>query len=71
MYIAVDTYITAPYITIMCVSTFILFGANHCIADMVYMFLAATNETFVPMTTAIFYTTIGNIIGASIIPYSQ
>ena len=71
MYIAVDTYITAPYITIMCVSTFILFGANHCIADMVYMCLAATNETIVPMTTAILYTTIGNVIGASIIPYSQ
>lgn len=71
MYIAVDTYITAPYVTIMCVSTFILFGANHCIADMVYMCLAATNETIVPMTTAILYTTIGNVIGASIIPYSQ
>ena len=46
-------------------------GTNHCIADMVYMYLAATNETIVPMTTAILYTTIGNVIGASIIPYSQ
>lgn len=48
-----------------------LLGANYCIADMVYMYLAATNEMFIPMTTAIFYATIGNVIGASIIPYSQ
>jgi nitrite transporter NirC len=71
MYIAVESYISAPYMTVMCVSIFILFGANHCIADIVYMFLAADTETFVPMTTAIFYTTLGNVIGASIIPYSQ
>lgn len=71
MYIAVESYVNAPYVTIMCVSIFILYGANHCIADMVYMMLAATNETIVPMITAISYTTIGNVIGASIIPYSQ
>ena len=47
------------------------FGANHHVADMVYMCLAATNETIIPMTTAIIYTTLGNVIGASIIPYSQ
>lgn len=71
MYIAVEHYISAPHMTMICVATFILFGANHCIADMVYMFLAADTETFVPMTTAIFQTTIGNLIGASLIPYSQ
>lgn len=70
MYIAVESYVDAPYITIMCVSIFILYGANHCIADMVYMCLAATSETIAPMITAIINTTIGNVIGASIIPYS-
>lgn len=70
MYIAVTVYDSAPYVTIMCVSIFILFGANHCIADMVYMCLAATSETIAPMITAIINTTIGNVIGASIIPYS-
>ena len=52
------------------IEIFILFGANHCIADMVYMCLAATSETIAPMITAIINTTIGNVIGASIIPYS-
>lgn len=71
MYVAVNTYTTTPYVTILCVASFILLGANHCIADMVYMFLAATEVTFAPMVTAILCSTIGNIIGCNMIPYSQ
>jgi formate/nitrite transporter FocA (FNT family) len=71
MYVAVNTYTTMPYMTILCVASFILLGANHCIADMAYMFLAATEATFAPMVTAILCSTIGNIIGCNMIPYSQ
>lgn len=71
MYIAVSQFKAAPYLTIMCVAAFILFGANHCVADMVYMSLAATTETLGPAITALFFTTIGNLIGTNIIPFAK
>lgn len=71
MYIAVNQYPTAPYVTIMGVMSFILLGANHCVADMAYMFLAATTENIIPAIAALLCTTAGNIIGCNLIPYSQ
>ena len=69
MYIAVKQYPTAPYVTIMSVAAFILLGANHCIADMVYTIIAATGETVLPAITALLFTTFGNIIGCNLIPF--
>lgn len=69
MYIAVNQYEKAPYATIMCVASFILLGANHCVADMAYMFFGATKDTILPMLWALICTTIGNVIGCNIIPY--
>lgn len=71
MNIAVQQYPTAPYVTIMSVMGFILLGANHCIADMAYMLIAATPETILPMIAALLCTTAGNVIGCNLIPYSQ
>lgn len=68
MYIAVNHYPTAPYVTMMSVAAFILLGANHCIADMVYTLIAATGETLLPAITALMCTTFGNIIGCNLIP---
>lgn len=68
MYIAVNQYEKAPYMTIMCVAAFILLGANHCIADMVYTLIAATPETIGPGIAALIWTTIGNVIGCNLIP---
>lgn len=64
MYIAVKVFKDMPYLTIMCVAAFILLGANHCVADMVYMFLSGVNwSAFV----SILFTTLGNIIGCNLI----
>ena len=71
MYIGVKQYPTAPYVTILSVASFILLGANHCIADMAYMFLAADTKILLPASAALLCTTAGNIIGCNIIPYSQ
>ena len=69
MYIAVKQYFIVPIITMLAVASFILLGANHCVADMAYLFLAA-DETFVSAAVAIVFTTIGNIIGCNLIPFS-
>jgi formate/nitrite transporter FocA (FNT family) len=71
MYIAVKQYPTAPYVTILSVASFILLGANHCVADMAYMFLAANPKILLSAFAALIFTTIGNIIGTNIIPYVQ
>ena len=71
MYIAVKQYPVAPYVTILSVASFILLGANHCVADMAYMFLAANLKILLPAFAALIFTTIGNIIGTNIIPYVQ
>ena len=64
MYIAVKVFKDMPYLTIMCVAAFILLGANHCVADMVYMFLSGVNwSAFV----SVLFTTLGNIIGCNLI----
>ena len=68
MYIAVVSYATKPYVTILAVASFILLGTNHCVADMAYMFLAANVEMFVPAFAALLCSTIGNVIGCNIIP---
>lgn len=71
MYIAVNQYSLAPYMTIMCVMGFILVGANHCIADMAYVIIAITVENWFPTIMALICTTIGNIIGCNLIPICQ
>lgn len=71
MYIGVKANPTAPYITILSVASFILLGANHCVADMAYMFLAADPKILLPASAALLCTTAGNVIGCNIIPYSQ
>ena len=71
MYIAVNVFTTMPWVTVMCVSGFILAGFNHCIADMFYFVVGATDEKILPMIAAIMATTIGNIIGCNIIPLSK
>ena len=75
MFIAVRAYKEAPYITILSVASFILLGANHCVADMAYMILAANGEMFFPALAAMLFTSIGNVIGCNLIPltirYSQ
>ena len=74
MTIAVKTYTAAPYVTSGCVAAFILLGANHCVADMAYMVLAADTKILLPATAALLCTTIGNVIGCNFIPlmnYSQ
>ena len=71
MYIAVTSYATKPWVTVMCVSAFILSGFNHCIADMYYFFLASP---FVDVPLAVFTilcTTLGNVIGCNIIPLCE
>lgn len=67
MYIAVSRYDKAPYLTAMAVVAFILFGANHCIADMAYLCLA-NRPVDLPAAEALLCTTIGNVIGCNIIP---
>ena len=69
MYIAVTKWLhSVPFLTIMCVMGFILLGANHCVADMVYTTIATSSETWVPAGVALIWTTIGNIIGTNLIP---
>lgn len=71
MYIGVKQYPTAPFVTVLAVASFILLGANHCIADMAYMLLAADTKILLPASAALLFTTTGNIIGCNLIPYSQ
>ena len=65
MYIAVASYETKPYLTIMCVAAFILLGANHCIADMFYFVVGGG---YLVELLTILETTVGNVIGCNLIP---
>ena len=71
MYIAVNSYATKPWVTVMCVSAFILSGFNHCIADMYYFFLASPFVDVGLAAIAILCTTVGNVIGGNIIPLCE
>lgn len=71
MYIAVKHYEWAPFVTIMCVMGFILMGANHSIADMVYSVLAITKENAISVIVSLACTTFGNLIGGNLIPWTQ
>lgn len=51
------------YLTIMCVAAFILFGANHCVADMFYFAMGNNFAVIWPLL----FTTLGNIIGCNIV----
>jgi formate/nitrite transporter FocA (FNT family) len=66
MYIAVAHYETKPWMTVMCVAAFILSGTNHCVADMFYLTLGEFSHEAL---TALFWTTVGNIIGTNLIPF--
>lgn len=68
MYIGVRSYVNYPYITILCVASFILLGTNHCVADMAYLLLANNKELFFAGFLTILETTLGNIIGTNLIP---
>lgn len=70
MYIAVNEYKDAPYVTIMCIATFILLGANHCVADMAYLMLGLVGrpDNWLAALLALGYTIIGNIIGCNLLP---
>jgi formate/nitrite transporter FocA (FNT family) len=71
MYIAVTVYETKPWVTVMCVSAFILSGFNHCVADMFYFFMASPHINIGLAAITIICTTIGNIIGCNIIPLCE
>ena len=68
MYIAVTGFQKTNnfIIVIMPVMFFILCGFNHCIADMFYTFLGSNSwKGFLHLIP----TTVGNVIGANIIPH--
>jgi formate/nitrite transporter FocA (FNT family) len=71
MYIAVTAYETKPWVTVMCVSAFILSGFNHCVADMFYCFIASPHINIGLAAIMILCTTVGNVIGCNIIPLCQ
>jgi len=71
MHIAVTSYKKRPDIVgvimiFLCVSTFILCGFEHCIADMVYINLASTPLS-INVITKLFIIILGNTLGAKII----
>jgi formate/nitrite transporter FocA (FNT family) len=49
---------------------FILMGANHSIADMVYSILAITKENAILVIISLACTTFGNLIGGNLIPWT-
>lgn len=68
MYIAVQYFVSAPWITTMCVAAFILLGTNHCVADMAYMSIACQGNAAEQMI-ALGCTTVGNFVGCNLIPF--
>lgn len=68
MYIAVTSYSTKPFVTVMCVAAFILAGFNHCIADMFYYTLGTPLQLIPQMLVALAATICGNVCGCNIIP---
>lgn len=71
MYVAVDGYKKQqnPILLFICVSTFILCGFEHCIADMFYFSIA--NMWNVTSIIAILVITLGNTVGAIFIPLTK
>lgn len=69
MYIAVNYYERSLLVTVGSVAAFILLGAAHCIADMVYMMLGEV-EPWIGLWSLL-VVTIGNVIGCNIIPIAQ
>ena len=67
MYIAVNLFGKKdnPLYAMMPVATFILSGYNHCIADMFCFFISGAS---LPVWATLIPTTIGNVLGALIIP---
>lgn len=67
MYIAVEGFArTDNFVMIVFpVATFILCGFNHCIADMFYTMVGLSDWSAI---NALICTTIGNVVGANIIP---
>ena len=68
MYIAVQAYTTKPFVTVMCVSAFILAGFNHCVADMFYYALGTPLNSILQACIAFVATVCGNLLGCNIIP---
>lgn len=68
MYIAVNVYSTMPWVTVLCVMGFILFGAIHCIADMAYMWYSGFS---IPAFMSVIGATIGNVVGCNLIPATK
>lgn len=63
IYIAVSCFKKSKdYMVPICVSTFILCGAEHCIADLCFMFMANIFSIYF-----FFIVTIGNVLGAILI----
>lgn len=71
MYVAVQNYKTAPYVTILCVASFILLGANHCVADMSYLLIAATADNWIAALITLLCSTLGNFIGCNLIGWCR
>lgn len=71
MYIAVISYASKPWVTVMCVSAFILTGFNHCVADMFYLWAANGLVSMSDGLIAVLATTLGNVIGCNIIPICE
>jgi formate/nitrite transporter FocA (FNT family) len=73
MYIGVDSFkksqnqfsTLSTLMPVICVSTFILAGFEHCIADMFYCVAAGLS---LKSLTVLLFVTLGNIIGSFIIP---
>lgn len=69
MYIAVNYYERSLLVTVASVAAFILLGAAHCIADMVYMMLGEV-EPWIGLRSLL-VVTVGNVFGCNIIPIAQ
>lgn len=71
MYVAVDGYKQTknPILLFICVSTFILCGFEHCIADMFYFSMA--HMWNVQTLLVILIITLGNTVGSILIPLTK
>lgn len=71
MYVAVDGYKQTknPILLFICVSTFILCGFEHCIADMFYFSMA--HMWNVQTLLIILIITLGNTVGSILIPLTK
>ena len=66
MYVAVDCFCnSSTYMVPLCVAGFILFGGEHCIADLCYFIASGTFDISMPIFFVV--ALIGNSVGAIII----